>query len=351
LDFSGQDVFVGLDVSRKSWKVCILVGTDQPHRTFTQPPDPDSLVQYLHRNFPHAKYHCVYEAGFTGFWTHRALAAAGVDCLVVNPADVPTTYKEHQTKTDRIDAQKLARTLSTGELDALYVPTDEAQEDRSLTRLRAAYVRKQTRCKNQIKMLLYYYGIESPVRESTEHHWSRNYIIWLQGLALKHPSGSAALQALVGELLYLRQTILDVTRSIRTLAQTEHYRENVALLRTVPGISLLSAMTFLTELVVIDRFDDLDHLASYVGLVPGERSTGETQIVTGISRRQNKGLRAMLVECAWVAVRQDPALMMTFGKLAHRMPGQQAIIRIARKLLNRIRSVLKSHVPYELRTV
>jgi transposase len=308
-------------------------------------------VQYLHRNFPNANYHCVYEAGFTGFWTHRALSAAGIDCLVVNAADVPTTYKQHETKTDRIDAQKLARTLSTGELRSVYVPSRQAEEDRSLTRLRAAYIRKQTRCKNQIKMLLYYFGINSPVRESTEHHWSRSYITWLQRLTLEQPSGTATLQALVTELLYLRQTLLEVTRNIRALAQTERYREKVALLRTVPGVSLLSAMTFLTELIIIDRFDDLDHLASYVGLVPGERSTGDTQIVTGITRRQNKGLRAMLVECAWVAVRQDPALIMAFAKLSSRMPRQQAIIRIAHKLLNRVRTVLKHGIPYELRTV
>lgn len=351
LDFSGQDVYVGLDVAKKSWQVSILLGVDQPHRTFTQPPDPEVLVSYLHRNFPGARYHCVYEAGFTGFWTHRALTARGVDCLVVNAADVPTTYKEHQTKTDRIDARKLARTLSTGELHPVYVPARAVQEDRSLVRLRAAYVRKQTRCKNQIKSLLHFYGARTPASESTEHHWSRGYIAWLQDLTLEHASGTATLRTLVGELLTLRETILHLTREIRHLAQSDDYRPRVALVRTVPGVSLLSAMTILTELVTIDRFTDLDHLASYVGLVPGERSTGETQIITGITRRQNKGLRAMLVECAWVAVRQDPALMMVFGKLSHRMPRQQAIIRIARKLLNRIRSVLKNNMPYELRTV
>jgi transposase len=351
LDFSGQHVFVGLDVARKSWKASIMVGADMPHRTFTQPPDAAVLVQYLHRNFPNAAYHCVYEAGFTGFWTHRALTERGIDCVVVNPADVPTTNKEHQTKTDRVDAQKLARTLANGDLHSVYVPSREAQEDRSLTRLRTAYVRKQTRCKNQIKMLLYYYGIECRDPESSIHHWSRPYITWIQSLTLEHRSGTIALQTLLAELLALRATLLQLTRSIRSLAETERYRRQVELLRTIPGISLLSGMTLLTELITIDRFGDLDHLASYTGLVPGERSTGDTQVVTGITRRQNKGLRAMLVECAWVAVRQDPALLMNFAKLSSRMPKQQAIVRIAHKLLNRIRAVLRSGSPYELRTV
>ncbi len=351
LDFRGQDVFVGLDVAKQSWKVSILVGTDQPHRTFTQPPQPEILAQYLRRNFPGAKYHCAYEAGFSGFWTHQALTSQGIECLVVNPADVPTTSKEKLCKTDRIDARKIARSLSTGELNAIYVPSRSAQEDRSLVRLRTAFVRKQTRCKNQIKALLQYYGINTPESAAAERHWSGKYISWLQGLTLNHSSGTTALRSLVGELLYLRDTVAQLTRQIRILAQQDSYRTNVALLNTVPGISVLIAMTLLTELISLDRFINLDNLSSFVGLVPGQHSSGESHVVTGITRRHNKSLRAMIVESAWVAVREDPALMLAFGQLSRRMPKQCAIIRIARKLLNRIRFVLKNQVPYQVRTV
>ena len=97
----------------------------------------------------------------------------------------------------------------------------------------------------------------------------------------------------------------------------------------------------------IHRFHTLDHVASYVGLVPGEHSTGEEQTITGISRRRNPQLRALLIECAWVAVRTDPALLMAFSKLSTWMPKNKAIIRIARKLLNRIRFVLNNQKPYQ----
>ena len=89
LDFTGQHIYVGIDTGKKGWKVTILT-EEFEHNTFTQPPEPDVLVGHLRRNFPGATYHCVYEAGYFGFWIHDALKQKGVDCMVVHPADVPT---------------------------------------------------------------------------------------------------------------------------------------------------------------------------------------------------------------------------------------------------------------------
>jgi len=345
LDFTGQDIFVAMDIGNKSWSTSIM--TEQlEHKTFNQPPQVEVLVNYLHRNFPGARYHCVYEAGYCGFWIHEELQQRGIDCIVVNPADVPTKHKEHTHKTNGVDSRKLCRNLRSGDLDKIYVPTRESLEDRSLVRNRHCFVTKQTRCKNQIKALVSFYGISIP-EELAASHWSRGYIRWLEQITFKRPSGDQALKSLLEELLYLRQIIARLTKQIRTLATGEPYREDVLYLQSVHGISTLSAMIFMTELIDINRFRTLDHLANYCGLVPGERSTGEEQTITGISPRRNPHLRALLVECAWIAVRKDPALLMAFSKLSARMPKNKAIIRIARKLLNRIRFVLKNQQPYE----
>jgi transposase len=345
LDFSGQHIFVGLDISRNSWKTSILTEHFE-HKTFSQPPEVGILLNYLRRNFPGAEYHCVYEAGYFGYWIHDELKEHGVDCLVVNPADVPSKHKEHQTKTDRVDARKLARSLKNGELDPIYVPMRPALEDRSLVRTRYYFVKKQTRCKNQIKAFLRFYGIDTP-EDLVETHWSRRYICWLEQLSMQRATGDLALKALIEELLSLRGIIAQLTRQIRALALEEPYRKKVPLLTTIPGISRLTAMILLTELVDIQRFKTLDQLASYAGLIPGERSSGDVQIITGISSRRNPFLRTLLLECSWVAARKDPALMLTFNALARRMPKNRAIVRIARKLLNRIRYVLKNELPYQ----
>ncbi len=340
----GQQLFVGLDIAKKSWKVCIA-GEALEHATFSQPPTVEALTGYLGKHFPGAKVHCAYEAGFCGFWIHEQLEAHHIDCVVVNPADVPTKGREWAFKSDRIDARKLARGLRTGELDPIYVPSREAQEDRTLVRLRWSLVRKQTRCKNQIKSLLAFYGIQLP-EEVAESHWSKAFIRALEEQRLRYASGDAVLQTLLAELASLRQLISDTTRRIRRLSREERYREPVELLCTVPGVSLLTAMTLLTELVDLHRFESLDQLASYAGLAPGSYSSGDHEIETGITKRRNPFLRHLLIESAWVAARRDPALFEAFEKLAKRMPKQKAIVRIAHKLLNRIRFVMIHKTAY-----
>jgi len=345
LSFKGQHVFVGLDVSKTSWKTCILIGQYE-HKTFTQPPRSKDLVQYLHHNFPEAEYHCVYEAGFSGFWAHDQLMEAGVHCVVVNPADIPRTGKEMANKTDRVDARMLAQNLRDNRLKAIYVPVKDRLEDRTLVRMRQLFVRKQTRCKNQIKALLYFYGIPIP-EDIGDRHWSRRFIRWIEGISTSKESGKQALDVLLEELMSLRKIISDLNRKIRTLSMEEPFREPVRLLKTIPGISTLTAMILMSELIDIRRFPSLDELTCYFGLVPGERSSGQRQIITGITHRRNVFLRYLIIESSWIAVRKDPALMQTFGELIRRMPKNRAIIRIARKLLNRVRFVLINQKPYQ----
>jgi len=344
VQFAGQHVHVGLDVAKRSWKACVFLGPAF-HKRFSQPPDPKALVHYLHKNFPGAVYHSVYEAGCFGFWIHEALVNLGIDSMVINPADVPTTDKERRVKTDKVDAAKLGRALANGELHPIYVPERTAQEDRTLVRMRTTFVSKQTRCKNQIKGLLRFYGIQKS-EDLPEHYWSRAYLRWLESLTFKEESGTIAFKAILNELLTLRTTIADLTRRIRLLAHDTRYRSQVELLCSVSGISLLSAITFLTEVVSIDRFKNLDRLASFVGLVPGEKSSGDAEADTGLTPRYNTSLRCLLVECAWIAQREDPALLKAFTSYCQRMPKNVAIVHIARKLLGRMRFVLKNNQPY-----
>jgi transposase len=344
LTFEGQQIYVGLDVHKKSWSISIFT-EDFEHKTFTQPPDVDTLVNYLKRNFPGASYKVVYEAGYSGFWIHDRLQEHGVQCLVVNPADVPTKDKERTRKTDRVDCRKLARSLRSGEIEGIYVPSRPRVEDRSLIRTRHSMVRKQTRCKNQIKSILHFYGIQLP-EELANSYWSKRFITWIEAIRMERASGNFALKVHLEEFNNMRKIIADITRVIRILAGSEEYRQNVRLLKTVPGMSTLTAMTLLTELYEIGRFKNLDKLCSYVGLIPDTDSSGETDRKTGITSRRNAQLRGILIESSWVAVRKDPALLMTFNMLSKKMPKTNAIVRIARKLLNRIRYVLKNQQEY-----
>lgn len=344
LDFTGQHVYVGMDVHKKSWSVSIVT-EKSAHKTFSQPPDPVVLANYMQRNFPHATYHAVYEAGYSGFWIHDRLREHGIDCIVVNPADVPTKDKERAGKTDSVDCRKLARCLRNGELQGIYVPSRARIEDRSLLRTRRAMVRKQVRCKNQIKSMLAFYGIHIP-SDIVHRNWSSKFIKWLENIQMERATGNDVFKVYLYELAQLRKIVTDLNRHIRVLSRNEEYRTNVQLLKTVPGISTLTAMTILTELCSIERFKSIDKLASYIGLIPDTDSSGDKNTKKGMTNRNNRFLRFLIIENAWIAVRQDPALLMAFERLTKSMSKTRAIIHIARKLLSRVRYVLKNQKEY-----
>jgi transposase len=344
LNFSGQAIYLGLDVHKKSWSVSIFTKYGE-YKTFNQPPEAEVLIQYLQRHFPGARYHSVYEAGYCGFWIHEQLRQRGIDNIVANPADIPTQDKERRNKRDRIDCRKLARGLRGGDIKGIYTPPRWRLEDRSLIRTRLSMGRKQARCKNQIKSMLLFYGVAIPEQREMGH-WSRRFIRWIEEIRMERSSGDVALKLHLEELCHLRQILAKLNRSILALARTQEYRLWISLLKTIPGISTLTAMIVLTELHEITRFRSLDQLCSYVGLIPDTQGSGEKEHVGGMTQRHHGSLRWLLIEASWIAVRKDPAMMEAFNEYCKRMRKTKAIIKIARKLLNRIRYVLKNQAEY-----
>jgi transposase len=340
LNFENQDIFVGIDVHKKSWTVTILT-EELEHGKFNQPPIVEILVNYLHRNFPKANYYCAYEAGYSGFWVCEKLNSLGVNCIVVNPADVPTSDKDKRHKNDKRDSRKIAKSLRASELEAIYVPNANDLSDRQLVRTRFQLVKDQTRIKNQIKGLLAFHGINIPEEFSGNRRWSNKFIKWLLELKITHQTLKKVLEFHISRLIFYRKMLSEVTKEIRKLAYTEKYRENYLYLKSIPGIGSFSAMVWLLELIDINRFNRDDKLTSYVGLIPGERSSGSQDNFTGITYRRNIYLRYIIIENAWFALRKDPALMMYYNQLTKTMKGIDAIVKVARKLLRRIYYVLK----------
>ena len=346
LEFKGQNIYTGIDVHKKAWTVCIF--SDQlEHKKFSQPPSAEALKSYLVRNFPGATYYSVYEAGFCGFHIHAKLEAAGIRNIVVNAADVPVTHKEKVNKDDKRDSRKLGSLLRAGALKGIHIPARKTQEDRSLLRMRYTVRKDLTRIKLRIKSQLYFYGIEhSEEFSSLSKHWSRRYMEWLKTLPMETDGGRTVLDTLISDAVEMRKSQLAITRKIRDLSRTEAYAKDYELLIGIPGTGLITGMSFLTEIEDINRFSSSDRFASYVGLIPSSHSSGEKVNSGPITSRAHFLLRDMIVESAWQAARYDPALHLAYGDLCKRMKPNKAIIRIARKLLNRIYHVLKTKKEY-----
>lgn len=349
LDFSEQSIFAGIDVHKKSWSVH-LVSDSVDLGSFSQPPDPQKLVSNLKKRYPGATYYSAYEAGFCGFWIHRALVENGINNIVVNAADIPTTNKEKTQKRDKVDCKKLAKSLRSGQLTPIYIPSAALIEERMLVRSRYKLIRNRSRCKNRIKSLLNFNGISIP-EELNNSRWSIKLVDWMKGIPMEHGSGQVTLNIYLKELEALENLIKENTRHIKQLSQTERYNKNVKLLCTVPGIGIIVSMTILTELGEISRFRSLDCLNSYIGMIPNVHASGDIEKVGHMTHRGNDILKCQLIESAWIAIRKDPALLQYYQELIKRMKPAKAIVRVVRKLTNRIRYVLLHQHPYELGVV
>lgn len=350
LDFSGQTVYVGIDVHKKNWQITIMLN-GMKLKAFSMNPDPKELYNYLTNHYPNANNYSVYEAGFSGFWADRQLRSLGLNNIVVNPADVPTKSKERRKKTDKIDSSKLARELSVGHLEGIYIPSTKAEALRTLVRLRRQLVSDQTRQKNRIKSLLFFLGYSVPEDIQTRH-WSQRYITALRDLDIKHEESKVTLNELLNNLNFIRSQLVEILKRIKEfIAKDQQADKTVRLLKTIPGIGSILAVILYSEIIDITRFKNLDELASYVGFSPAIYSSADKEINLGITKQKNKYIRNYLIESAWTAIRKDPALQMAYGKLCQRMPPNKAIIRISKKLLNRIRTVWMNQQEYVIAVV
>lgn len=346
LSFNGKTIFCGIDVHKSSWSICLSMESRTLKR-FSQAPDAQTLSSTLNRLYPGATYKAVYEAGFCGFYPQRILTSMGIDCMVVNPSDVPTMDKERKQKSDGIDCGKLARSLNAGQLTAIYIPGIQQQDDRCIVRNYKKFIKDRTRCKNRISQMLFFQGISPDLGKSTTSvYWSKNYIEKLKKLIMATDEAKRSLGLLIESYESTRDLVLRTTKEMRLMAKGDRYKDQIALIRSVPGIGELGALMFLTEIGNFKRFRGIDHLASYVGLIPNTSSSGDNEIIGGVTKRSNTKLREVLIEASWIAIRNDPAMSLYFSDYCKRMQKNKAIIKIAKKLLARIRFVMIHQTPY-----
>lgn len=345
LDFTGTTIFCGVDVHKKNWRVNIH-DNEFELEDFSQDADPVLLHKHLTRKYPGASYKICYEAGFSGFSAQRLLAGKGIDCQLVNPADVATTDKEKRRKTDKIDARKLCEHLQSKKMKGIYVPSLQWEHGRSLIRARAKIVSNQTRCKNRIWQLLHFSGLSLPRNYEAGQYWSRNFVKELKAIDCATEELKTTLSLYLKDFVQTRGLLLEATRAIRKLCKQPEYEKEITLLRSIPGIGQINAAVILFELQDINRFKRFDNLCSYVGFVPDTYDSGDTKKTQGITNRHNHYLRTALVESSWSVIRKDPALLMKYKTYCRRMDKNKAIIRIAKHLLSRIRYVLKNKKEY-----
>lgn len=332
---SGANIHVGIDVHKTKWVVSVY--RDGGHvKTYSMEPNAELLASQLGALGQGGKVTCCYEAGFSGFWLHRFLAGAGISCLVIHAADIPSTDRTKKRKTDMLDSQTLALMLSRGLLAGIYVPSEEQEKIRGLVRARQNMAKDKRRSMARIRAYINRVGLRVPA-EIENKLWTCAGRKWLE----ERSAENAELLGWLASYNSHRQLEADAAKRLdAALKASEEYAPVRELLVSIPGVGKLTSALLIGEIGEMGRFKNLDCLAGYCGLVPDERSSGDKTRILGLTKRRNPHLRTGLVESAWTAIRTDDKLRQTFQRaIGEGKPSQVAIIKVARRLLNRTRAV------------
>lgn len=340
---SQPKLHIGMDIHKKSWSVHMRTDISD-HKSMTIPADEMVLLNYVESNFADHQVSLVLEAGCCGFSSARYFLEQGWEVLVVNPADIPRMDKHYYQKSDKIDCRNLSKQLKAGQLKGIYIPGMEQDLLKSLVRQKAESARQLRNIKSQIKALLLYHGITVP-GQFDNPNWTKAFISWINKLQWVYPTGKECMDSKLRVLDLFQKENLHLANQLRAYCR-KHYKKDYYLLKSVPGIGGYLAAAILAEIGDLRRFTETQ-FASFVGIIPLMRNSGGSENQTGVTPRCRPLLRSYIIEAAWQAYRFDPQMQRYYRKHIGRNP-KSIIVKIARKLLNRMLSVIKTETPYKI---
>ena len=291
------NVFVGIDVAKSRNAIAIADCERGGEVRYFGEVDAasDTMRRVVQRIADkHGRAHFCYEAGPTGYGLYRLITAMGHLCDVVAPSLIPRRPGD-RVKTNRRDAIGLAKLLRAGELTPVWVPDEGHEAMRDLVRARAAAVETQRVHRQQVSAFMLKHGRIFPRKKS----WSMRYLRWLQEQRFEHPAHQIALQELVDAVRVSKERVERIEAAIEQFLPSWSLAPVVRALQALRGVELIVAITFATEIGDVRRFDSPRQLMGYLGLVPSERSTGDSIRRGGITKAGNSRVRHMLVESAW----------------------------------------------------
>ena len=342
-----QVTIVGCDLHDRSMLFKYAVNQEEPQqKSFRNNlAGRDAMIQFLlefARKRRCTRIVFVYEASGQGYGLYDLLTAHGIECHVLSPTHLPKTAKGKRNKTDAKDAQMLleqarSHVLAGNPLPMVWTPPQALRNDRELVRARLETAEACTRVKLQVFSLLKRYGVALPEWFCTSRVWSRRFVRWLKEEQAPRLAEVVrpVLCVLVDRFQLLRQQLTELDRQLQLLAQTERYRVACDQLRELPGVGLLTALCFLTEVGDLTRFRNRRQLAAYLGLCPSSFESGEANDRKGhITRQGPSRVRKILCQAAWTAIRTDQATRARWERIKRGSSrrGKKATVAVMRTL-------------------
>jgi transposase len=301
--------WVGLDVHAETI-VAAVAERDGEVRSLGVHPNSSVGLRRLVKRFGEGTAYC-YEAGPTGYATYWALEQLGAPCMVVAPTLIPRRPGD-RIKTDRRDAEKLARAFRAGDLTAVWVPDHAHEALRDLVRCREAAKQDQLRARHRLSKLLLRRGLRPPKKT---RNWGFEHTVWVQGLRFDEPALEATRVDLWTQVQHQTARIAQLDKAIDEAVEraATTMREVISALQALRGVAKTTAATVVAELGQLSRFSSPRELMAYAGIVPSEYSSGQRTWRGSITRTGNARLRRVVVESAW-SYRYPPNLFRTLKK-------------------------------------
>jgi transposase len=343
---------VGLDVHKETADIAVF-------KNWNQDSEYEKHIQYDERRIieevlslqEKGSVTVCYEAGCMGFTLQRYLEEAGIRCMVIAPGKMPRRPGE-RIKNDRRDARKLAKLLKSGEAEGIHIPTPEDEAVRDYLRARGDIKDDLKRARQRLSKFLLRTGYRY-----MEKHWTMKHRKWMDNLSL----GEMQRETFAMYYYYiqeLEEKLYGIDLRIDEIAQSERYNSRVSFLRCLKGVDYLTALAFVCEVGDFRRFRNAKSFMAYLGLVPGERSSGGTRRQGSITKAGNSHLRTLLIESSWHYRYKAPAsrrlsqrrvgispdIVVYADRAMHRLqqkffklvlkgkPGQVAVTAVAREL-------------------
>lgn len=292
-------VYVGMDVHKESFSLCCYTNEkEQPE--FYQKVDGhySKVLNYLEAMRFHygdnAVFICGYEAGCLGFTLYHQLTQHHVKCVILAPTTMSKPAGNKKIKTDKRDAALIARCLAHHDYSPVHIPTPQDEQVKEYIRMRDDHKLALKKVKQQISAFCLRHNYRY---NATVSRWTRAHLKWLRAL---RPEG--LYQEILEEYLATYDRLTDtqerLDRRIEELSHDKTYQENVHKLSCFLGIKTQTALSVIVETGDFKRFASAGQYAAYLGLVPGEDSSGSSQSRLGITKAGNRHVRTLLVEAA-----------------------------------------------------
>jgi len=289
--------FVGLDVHADTIAVAVAEPGGEVRAHGVIPNRLESVRKLIGKLGPAKEIRACYEAGPTGYVLYWQLTQLGVACEVIAPSLVPMKAGD-RVKTDRRDAEKLARCYRAGELTAVWVPDAAHEALRDLVRAREAAKKDQLKARHRLGKFLLRHG----KRPEGMKAWTKQHLEWI-GTHVKfdQPALEATLQDYLDEVKHVAERIVKLEKAIDEAVRQAppQIRAVVEALQGLRGVAQTTAATIVSELGSLSRFESPRQLMGYSGLVAREHSSGNRVQRGSITKTGNAHLRRVLVEAAW----------------------------------------------------